>query len=219
MTAIMHTGAFAGTPWEALPFPTSWGLLQSYLLVLNVSSLIVHVIHYAVLRPRGRAVSPLALSLVTALGGAGGTMLAQLIWGRRVIKENAWHHVLALTALVLWGVVYGFVYLHPFNPQVIRTSVYHLERYAQPILAYLGAASFLTFVVFGLDKRRAAKKQQRIPEAVMLALSCLGGSLGGLLAMVLFRHKIRSIQFCWGMPLILAAQLAVFAYVLNAGVL
>jgi uncharacterized membrane protein YsdA (DUF1294 family) len=35
--------------------------------------------------------------------------------------------------------------------------------------------------------------------------------------MTLFRHKIRSTQFAWGLPLLLLAQLALVAYLLNAG--
>ena len=56
-------------------------------------------------------------------------------------------------------------------------------------IAYLALLSFVTFCLYGADKRKAKKGKWRTPEKVLLLSSFLGGAYGGFLAMQLFRHK------------------------------
>ena len=72
----------------------------------------------------------------------------------------------------------------------------------------------ITFLVFGLDKWKAKRKEKnekvrRVPEKTLLILSALGGSMGALLAMRAFRHKTLHKAFRFGVPLILALQIIV----------
>ena len=72
----------------------------------------------------------------------------------------------------------------------------------------------ITFLVFGLDKWKARRKEKnekvrRVPERTLLLLAALGGSVGALLAMKAFRHKTLHKAFRFGVPLILALQLMV----------
>ena len=69
----------------------------------------------------------------------------------------------------------------------------------------------ITFLVFGLDKWKARRKEKvrRVPEKTLLILSALGGSVGALLAMRAFRHKTLHKAFRFGVPLILAVQIIV----------
>lgn len=75
------------------------------------------------------------------------------------------------------------------------------------IMNAAGAISMLA------DKRRAKKKLWRIPEATLLAIAALGGSVGSLMGMYAFRHKTKHVKFTLGIPGILIAQL-VLAWVL-----
>lgn len=79
--------------------------------------------------------------------------------------------------------------------------------------AYLILINALSFLFMLADKRRARKKLWRIPEATLMGLAAIGGSLGALLGMYLFRHKTRHPKFTVGIPAILLLQLA-FAGVL-----
>lgn len=76
-------------------------------------------------------------------------------------------------------------------------------------LTIINAAGFLLMLV---DKRRARKKLWRIPERTLMTVAALGGSLGSLLGMYLFRHKTRHRKFTVGIPLILCAQAALWLF-------
>jgi len=53
----------------------------------------------------------------------------------------------------------------------------------------------LTFILFFLDKYLAKNKGNRIPEKVLFVLMLLGGSIGALFSMYLFRHKTKHVYF------------------------
>ncbi len=57
------------------------------------------------------------------------------------------------------------------------------------LVGWILAVSAWTFVVFGFDKWRAGRGGRRVAEATLLWLSALGGWPGGLLGLIVFRHK------------------------------
>ena len=79
------------------------------------------------------------------------------------------------------------------------------------LLLYLAATNLLDFIAMGADKRRAKQGLRRIPETSLLLVAVIGGSVGGLLGMLVFRHKTRHAAFAVGLPVILLLQ-AVCAY-------
>ena len=76
------------------------------------------------------------------------------------------------------------------------------------LLLYLAAVNVVAFAVYGADKRRAKKGKRRVPEKTLFLLAIIGGSLGAWAGMYAFRHKTRHWYFVWGIPAILAAQIA-----------
>lgn len=78
----------------------------------------------------------------------------------------------------------------------------------QCLLWYLAAVNVVTFTVYGIDKRKARRGAWRVPEKTLFLLPLLGGSVGALLGMKVFRHKTKHWYFVWGIPAILLAQLA-----------
>ena len=77
---------------------------------------------------------------------------------------------------------------------------------------YLFGINLLTFLIYGIDKWKAKKDKWRIPEATLLLLAALGGSIGALLGMSVFHHKTRHKKFIIGVPLILLAQIALACF-------
>ena len=79
-------------------------------------------------------------------------------------------------------------------------------------LAYLLAINVATFLVYGIDKLKAKRAKWRIPEATLLLLAAVGGSIGAWLGMKVWRHKTLHMKFRYGVPLILLLQIALIAY-------
>ena len=63
------------------------------------------------------------------------------------------------------------------------------------------------------DKLKAKRGAWRIPEATLLGVAAIGGSIGALAGMYTFRHKTRHIKFTLGIPLILIAQIALATWI------
>ena len=81
-------------------------------------------------------------------------------------------------------------------------------------LAYIAIISLISIIVCIYDKGISKKNrvELRIPEAVLLLLSALGGSVAMFVTMLLVRHKTKHVKFMLGIPLIMIAQAAaVFA--------
>ncbi|NLT48586.1 MAG: DUF1294 domain-containing protein [Clostridiales bacterium] len=63
--------------------------------------------------------------------------------------------------------------------------------------------NLITFLIMGLDKRKAIKQRRRISESTLLALAFLLGAPGVLIAMFVFRHKTKKPLFLVLVPLAL----------------
>ena len=74
------------------------------------------------------------------------------------------------------------------------------------LLYYLLIINALGFLLMLVDKWKARKNRWRVRESTLLLIAALGGSVGSLLGMYLFRHKTRHLKFTLGIPLILAGQ-------------
>lgn len=76
------------------------------------------------------------------------------------------------------------------------------------LMIYLVIINLIAFLTFGADKRRARRDRRRVRESTLFLLAVLGGSIGALLGMYVFRHKTRHWYFCVGIPAILILQIA-----------
>lgn len=77
------------------------------------------------------------------------------------------------------------------------------------ILVYLIAVNLISFILMGVDKSKARKRSWRIPESTLFVLALIGGSIGTIAGMHLFRHKTRHWYFLYGMPAILIIQILI----------
>lgn len=74
---------------------------------------------------------------------------------------------------------------------------------------YLLLYNFFVFGVYGLDKWAAIKRKKRIKEKTLLLLSFCGASLGALLGMHLFRHKLNKLKFSIFVPVLFLVHVAI----------
>jgi len=77
------------------------------------------------------------------------------------------------------------------------------------MLLFLNA---LTFVLMFLDKWFAHARMRRVPERLFYLLTFLGGSLGMLLGMFLFRHKTKKLSFQLIVGILILVQIALFVW-------
>ena len=77
---------------------------------------------------------------------------------------------------------------------------------------YLLVVTVATFAVYGWDKLCAKRGMWRVPEKILLLLALLGGSVGAIAAMAIFRYKTLHLKFRYGVPLILIVQIAGLIY-------
>lgn len=83
------------------------------------------------------------------------------------------------------------------------------------LIYYLLAVNVLTFIVYGVDKWKAQRGRWRVPEATLMGLAALGGSVGAWMAMQLFRHKTQKKKFRYGVPALFVLQVAAVLFYLN----
>ena len=74
------------------------------------------------------------------------------------------------------------------------------------LIGYLLLINAVAFVLMLADKQKARKKKWRIPESTLIASAVIGGSLGALAGMYIFRHKTKHPKFTIGIPVILVIQ-------------
>ena len=78
------------------------------------------------------------------------------------------------------------------------------------LAVYLCVISVISVAVCIYDKLAAkVAKRHRTREAVLLALSALGGSVAMLITMFIIRHKTKHLKFMLGIPIIIVIQTAV----------
>lgn len=84
------------------------------------------------------------------------------------------------------------------------------------IITYVIFVNLLGFALMGIDKRKAVKHLWRIPEAVLFIVAVIGGSIGCIFGMQIFRHKTRYWNFVYSVPAILILQVVLILLLLNA---
>lgn len=180
-------------------------LLQTYLLVANGVALVLGLI----------GTPPLAQVVFSLIGAGPGVLVSSLVRDRHTRKDNVAPRFAAAWATIAW--VLALVNFYGWNRFDLVRLQQNLSADHTPLLAYLAAVNIVTFVLFCVDKRRAMRQAWRIPEGVLLGFSLVGGAAGGLLGMLVAHHKVRKAYFRVGVPLALLLDLAVVAYLVQAG--
>ena len=80
---------------------------------------------------------------------------------------------------------------------------------------YLIAINVITFFLYGIDKMKAQRSKWRIPEAVLLGLPVIGGTIGALFGMRVWNHKTKHKIFKYGLPLLLLIQILLLYFMLS----
>ena len=143
-----------------------------------------------------------------------GIVLSMLIFGRKAEKENMMFRVFAACMLVIQMVLFLIIEGHVSPDISLAFGKFFSDH--KILVVYLMVINLLTMIAFAIDKIAAIKHKSRIRIVTLLGLAFIGGSVGGLIAMYLFRHKIRMNYFTVGLPLMMVMQIIVLFYSMNA---
>jgi len=80
------------------------------------------------------------------------------------------------------------------------------------ILIYVLIINLVGFAAMGFDKFKAKNNFWRTKEKTLFTIAAIGGSIGAIIGMYMFRHKTKHNSFVFGMPLILAVQIGIIFY-------
>ncbi|MBR6768519.1 MAG: DUF1294 domain-containing protein [Clostridia bacterium] len=86
------------------------------------------------------------------------------------------------------------------------------------VVAILAVMNLIALAFYVSDKNKAKKGKWRIPEATLVGLAWLFGSVGALIGMYVFRHKTKHIKFVTLVPLAFVVQVAFFALSVYAAI-
>ena len=82
------------------------------------------------------------------------------------------------------------------------------------ITYYILGINVITFIIYGIDKLKAKKGKWRTPEACLLGLAVIGGSIGAYLGIKVWHHKTLHKKFKYGIPAIIILQIVCICLVL-----
>lgn len=85
------------------------------------------------------------------------------------------------------------------------------------LATYFIIVNIVGFIMSAVDKSAAKRHKWRVPEKNLFAVSLLGGAVGTLMSMLIFRHKTKHKRFMIGIPLIIFVQLSVYIYIIFTG--
>jgi len=79
----------------------------------------------------------------------------------------------------------------------------------------LVAVNVVAFVLVGVDKKRSAYDERRVPEVYLFFIAIFFSTLGVLVGMYYFRHKTRKIYFPVGLGLLMIEQGLLITFLLQ----
>lgn len=84
------------------------------------------------------------------------------------------------------------------------------------LYSYIGIMCLVSFILFGADKSKAKRHAWRIPEKVLFGSALIGGALGALIGMQVFRHKTKHLSFKILIPLFLVLNIVAVFFIYRA---
>lgn len=94
--------------------------------------------------------------------------------------------------------------------------MHKIDKVGEKMFVYLLAINIITFIIYGIDKYKAKKHKWRISEKALVGLAVIGGFVGAIAGMKIFRHKTKHMKFMIGVPIIAVIWIVVLVcYAVN----
>ena len=82
------------------------------------------------------------------------------------------------------------------------------------VLLYLLIINIIGFLAMFVDKQKAKHGSWRIPEKTLFLITAIGGGIGTIIGMYLFRHKTKKLAFTIGLPVLLILDVVLVIYLI-----
>ena len=92
------------------------------------------------------------------------------------------------------------------------TYIWQTPEGHKNIMIYFLVINLIGVIYMFWDKKKAQKGKWRIPENTLLLIALIGGSIGAILGMKVFRHKTKHWKFKILVPLFFILQVALALY-------
>jgi len=107
-------------------------------------------------------------------------------------------------SFLFWMICFIFSFIIFLNISSLKAFITFVSF---PIACLFFSLNIASFLLFGLDKIQAISCDWRVPEKILYLVTFLGGSIGSLAGMFLFRHKTRKISFQAIIALVVLVQI------------
>lgn len=187
--------------------------METYLGIINVIGFIFYCINILLYKYTHKRKIDTLLTITSFLGGSLGIIIAILLFDRENSKDNMTSRIFAICTFVIQLIV--FIMFKSNNGEKITFAIWKLFDKYKILLVYLIIINLTTFTIFSLDKIKAISGKWRYKIVTLLGLCFIGGSIGGLLSMYIFRHKTNVNYFKWGIPMIIVMQIVISIFLVN----
>ena len=191
-------------------------VIDYYLIGVNILGFILYLVNTWLYSNTADKEIDTILTIASIMGASLGIVLAILLFDRKAQKGNMMSRVFVASVLVIQIIL--VLTIKGFIGSEITVAFWEFLGTHQLLLWYLVAINVITLVFFAVDKIRAIENKWRIRIITLLGLAFIGGSLGAIIAMYVFRHKTHTDYFTVGVPLIIVMQIVVVFYLMNVKV-
>lgn len=183
-----------------------------YLGLINVISFVLYIPYKSLRSGIIKSILTLILYFTGICGGSLGLILAILIFDRNAAKDGLSLKVFAFTSFVIELVLFLI-----FRKDIASLSFDFVGFFKDKpyLMIYLCFINLICFLAFGFDKNRANRDKWRLKNGLLLGLSFIGGALGGLIGMKVFRHKTKKTYYKMGLSLMILMQVLILVLFMN----
>ena len=187
-----------------------------YLIIVNILGFVLFAINTWLYSHTPNGQIDIVITIVSIIGGSLGVLIGVLVFERALIKEVMMSRVFIFCVFIIQLII--FLIIKGYIKSDITVNIVSFFASHKLLLVYLIIINVVALVAFAMDKIAAIEKRSRIRIVTLLGLCIIGGSIGGLLGMHLFRHKTKIDYFKIGVPLIIM-QLFLLFYLMNGKIL
>ena len=183
-----------------------------YLGLINILGLVLYIPYKSHWSGIIKSILTIILYLIGICGGSLGLILAILIFDRNTAKDGLSLKVFAFASFAIELVLFLL-----FRKDMGSLS-FDFVRFFEDrpyLLVYVLSINLISFLAFGFDKYKANRNKRRLKNGLLLGLSFIGGAIGGLIGMNVFRHKTKKAYYKIGLPLMILMQVLMLVLFMN----